>query len=81
MTPKRIAITREISQLFNQCQLSHLERAPIDLDLARRQHAEYEEALASLGCSVRRISEAPGCPDAVFILICSASKNNNVVSS
>ncbi len=40
---------------------------PIDVDLARRQHHEYEVCLRSLGCLVQRLPEAPELPDAVFV--------------
>ena len=37
-----IAITRPVSRAIERCELTHLERRAIDLDLARRQHAAYE---------------------------------------
>lgn len=63
----RIALTREISRSIARCELTHLERRPIDLDRARGEHRRYEEALASLGCRVERLPEEPGLPDSVFI--------------
>jgi len=63
----RVAITREVSPAIARCELTHLERAPIDVAAARLQHRAYEECLASLGCSVRRIPCAPELPDCVFI--------------
>ncbi len=63
----RIAITRPVGEELGSCQLTHLERRPIDLALARRQHAAYEAALAELGCRVERLVAEPGLPDAVFI--------------
>ena len=47
-----IAITRQISPRFDECELTHLDRQPIDLDLARAQHHQYEAALHDLGCEV-----------------------------
>ena len=35
-----IAITREVSPDFGHCELTHLARLAIDLDLAREQHRE-----------------------------------------
>jgi len=61
------ALTRDISPAFDQCQLTHLPRVPIDIDRARRQHDAYEWALVELGCTIRRIDSAPEMPDAVFI--------------
>ena len=63
----RVAITREVSPAVARCELTHLERIPIDLDAARRQHRAYEECLASLGCTVRRLPGAPELPDSVFV--------------
>jgi dimethylargininase len=61
------AITRDLSQAFEQCQLTHLERVRIDLARARAQHDAFEWALVELGCTVRRIDAAPDIPDSVFI--------------
>lgn len=62
-----IALTREVSQSVADCELTHLEREPIDLARARAQHARYEEALAELGCTVERLPALPDLPDAVFV--------------
>ncbi len=61
------ALTRAVSRSLAECQLTHLERAPIDLAVARAQHRQYEATLESLGCTVLRVPEAPELPDAVFI--------------
>ncbi len=61
------AITRELNADFADCQLTHLPRVPIDLELARRQHQQYQAALASLGCEVTGVPTEPGLPDSVFI--------------
>jgi dimethylargininase len=61
------AVTRGISDLFAQCQLTHVARVPIDVERARAQHDAYEWALVELGCTVRRIGAPPDLPDAVFI--------------
>lgn len=63
----RLALTREISPAFTRCELTHLPRVPIDLALARDQHAAYEHALADAGCDVRRLDCGDDMPDAVFI--------------
>jgi len=63
----RWAITRDVSESLGQCELTHQPRVLIDLDVARRQHAEYETCLEHLGCNVIRLSEAPSMPDAVFV--------------
>jgi dimethylargininase len=62
-----LAITRAVSPSLGRCELTHLERSPIDVDLARAQHRAYEEALASLGARVVPLPEEPDLPDAVFV--------------
>ena len=62
-----IALTREVSDTIGQCELPHITHEPIDVDLARAQHAAYEDALLELGCRVEQIPAAPDCPDSVFI--------------
>jgi dimethylargininase len=62
-----IAITRQISPRFNECELTHLDRQPIDLDLARAQHHAYEAALRALGCDVISLPPEPDLPDSVFV--------------
>ena len=62
-----IAITRKISPRFNECEVTHIERTPIDLNVARAQHQEYVHALAALGCQVIELPEEPDLPDSVFV--------------
>ena len=62
-----IALTRQISPRFNECELTHLDRRPIDLDLARAQHHQYEAALRELGCEVLSLPAEPDLPDSVFV--------------
>ena len=62
-----IAITREPSPSLGACELTHLERRAIDLDLARAQHRQYTAALRAAGCEVVTLAEAPELPDSVFV--------------
>jgi dimethylargininase len=62
-----LAVTRPVSEALSRCELTHLARAPIDVDLARAQHGAYERALADAGCEIVRVDAAPELPDAVFI--------------
>ena len=62
-----IALTREVSSGLAACELTHLARAPIDVALARAQHAAYEQALRDAGCVVERLAATAGMPDSVFI--------------
>ncbi|MGB8212287.1 MAG: arginine deiminase-related protein [Anaerolineales bacterium] len=64
---KLIAITRPVSATINQCELTNLERIPIDLGRANMQHHAYEEALKSLGVEVLSLPEELSLPDAVFV--------------
>ena len=62
-----IAITREISPRFAECELTHIERTPIDLELARRQHRAYVRMLRELGCDVTELPAEADLPDSVFV--------------
>jgi len=50
-----------------RCELTHLEREPIDVGVAEKQHRCYETALSELGCSVRSLHAEPEMPDSVFV--------------
>lgn len=63
----RIAITREVSPSIGKCELTHLSRQVIDLELARLQHNRYEDALRACGCEVLRLAEDAALPDSVFV--------------
>ena len=62
-----IAFTRDVSASIADCELTHLERVPIDVERACAEHAEYERALLAEGCDVRRIPAGADQPDSVFI--------------
>ena len=62
-----VAITREVSPRFEECEITHIERTPIDLEMARAQHGEYVRALKSLGCTVMELPAEPDLPDSVFV--------------
>jgi dimethylargininase len=62
-----IVITREVSPQFNECEITHIERTPIDLDIAREQHHEYVLALRTLGCTVLELPAEADLPDSVFV--------------
>src|SRR5262245_26610724 len=63
----RIAITRPVPESLARCELTHLARVPIDHSIATAEHVQYEEALRSLGCSVRHVPVAHHLPDSVFV--------------
>ena len=62
-----IAVTRPVSPAIQDCELSYLPRQPIDLELARRQHRAYEQALERLGCTIVTLPALPENADAVFV--------------
>jgi dimethylargininase len=62
-----IAITREVSPRFNECEITHIERTPIDLNIARAQHHEYVNVLKKLGCEVIELPAEADLPDSVFV--------------
>ncbi len=61
------AITRQVSPAIDRCELTHLERTPINLERARLQHHAYEQALRDLGVKVYSLPEEPNLPDSVFV--------------
>jgi dimethylargininase len=61
-----IAVTRPLSPSFAQGERTHIEREPIDLTAANREHLAYEDTLRSVGASVVRAPDAPDQPDGVF---------------
>lgn len=62
-----LAITRNVSPQFSQCEITHIERTPIDVNLARAQHCDYVDALKNLGCEVLELPAEPDLPDSVFV--------------
>ena len=61
------AITREVSPALADCELSFVERAPIDVARAQAQHDAYCGALQALGCEVIRLPAEARLPDSVFV--------------
>jgi dimethylargininase len=49
------------------CELTFLQREPIDIGRAREQHAAYEACLAGLGLRVISLPAEAEYPDAVFV--------------
>src|SRR6185436_9941749 len=62
-----IAITRQVSPRFNECEITHIDRSPINIDIARAQHEEYVQALEDMGCEVIELPTEPDLPDSVFV--------------
>jgi dimethylargininase len=62
-----LALTRAVPPCIVRCELTHLARAPIDVERAAAQHGAYEQALSRLGCTVTRLPDEPDYPDSVFV--------------
>jgi dimethylargininase len=62
-----IAITRDVSPRFNECEITHIERTPIDVNIACAQHHEYVKALAEIGCQIVELPAEADLPDSVFV--------------
>ncbi|MBK8784278.1 MAG: dimethylargininase [Anaerolineales bacterium] len=62
-----VAITREVSSRFNECEITHIDRTPINVGVARKQHHEYVQALTQIGCQVIELPEERDLPDSVFV--------------
>ncbi len=61
------AITRGVSPAITRCELSFIERKPIDLARAQQQHQAYEVLLAKLGARVISLPPEPDLPDSMFV--------------
>jgi len=63
----RLAITRDVSPRFNECELTHIDRTPIDVKVAQSQHHGYVRALKELGWAVLELPAEADLPDSVFV--------------
>lgn len=61
------AITRAVSPAIVHCELSFIDRKPIDLATARQQHRAYEKLLERLGARVISLPAEPDLPDSMFV--------------
>src|SRR6202795_4933276 len=62
-----MAITRKVSSSLANCELSFIERRPIDMENARAQHHAYEYLLEKLGAKVISLPEERDLPDSMFV--------------
>jgi dimethylargininase len=62
-----LALTRAVPASLARCELTHLERVPIDVARAAEQHGRYEAALRALGVEVVRLPVTDELPDSVFV--------------
>lgn len=61
------ALVREPSPRLAEGLLTHIDRTPVDYDLARRQWDAYVAALESVGWQLVAVAPAPEHPDGVFV--------------
>lgn len=61
------ALIRRPSPRLAEGLITHIERAPIDSGLAERQWHGYVDALRTTGWQTIEVTDAPECPDAVFV--------------
>jgi dimethylargininase len=63
----RLAITRDVSPRFNECEITHIDRNPIDVNVAQAQHHGYVQALKEFGYAVLELPAERDLPDSVFV--------------
>ncbi|HET9995439.1 MAG TPA: arginine deiminase family protein [Candidatus Acidoferrum sp.] len=61
------AITRAVSPAIVHCELSFIDRKPIDLSRALEQHRAYEHLLEKLGARLISLPAEPALPDSMFV--------------
>ena len=61
------AIVRPPSEALSRCELTYLDRQPIDFPRAAEQHRAYVAALEACGVAVTVLSPAADFADAVFV--------------
>lgn len=62
-----VAIVRRPSRSLAACELTFVERAPMDVARAAQEHAGYRAALAAAGARVVCLDALEDHPDAVFV--------------
>jgi dimethylargininase len=62
-----VALTRGVSRTINDCELTFQKYEAIDVELARKQHAAYEDALRKVGAKLISMAALDLCPDATFV--------------
>lgn len=62
-----LVLTREPSPRLAEAERTYREPEPVDVELARRQHRDFQRALRGLGMRVVEAPAAPESPDGVFV--------------
>ena len=63
----RTGLVRQPSSRLAEGIVTHISRTPVDVTLARAQHAAYAKALRDSGWVIGQAPPADDCPDSVFI--------------
>jgi dimethylargininase len=66
MEARRALVRRPTPKLADGL-ITHIERTPVDVDLARHQWDSYVEALQDAGWETVEVPPADDCPDSVFV--------------
>jgi len=66
-TPVGCALVREPGPRLDEGLVTHIDRVPVDVGLARSQWLGYVEAMAEAGWDIIEVPRADDCPDAVFV--------------
>ncbi|MGH3350193.1 MAG: dimethylargininase [Nocardioides sp.] len=61
------ALVRRPSPRLAEGLVTHLERSPVDVDLAIEQWETYVAAMRSVGWTTHEVDAAADCPDSVFV--------------
>jgi dimethylargininase len=64
--PRRALVRRPSPRLADGL-LTHLDRVPVDVDLAMRQWTAYVDVLRDAGWAIVEVDPADDCPDSVFV--------------
>jgi dimethylargininase len=64
---ERIALVRRPSRRMADGIVTHIDRTPVDVNLAFEQHAGYVRALAEAGWTIHEVQPADELPDSAFI--------------
>jgi dimethylargininase len=63
----KTALVRRPSPRLSEGLLTHLDRSPVDADVAMKQWDGYVRAIVDAGWRVTEVEPAPDCPDSVFV--------------
>lgn len=62
-----LALVRAVSPMIAECELTHLQRQPIDATLAAKQHEAYERCINAHDYTLIHVDPVPSMPDGVFV--------------